>query len=78
MVVAPSYQRHGVGSKLVQAAITHGRERGLLRIFLSTSAYQAGAMRMYEKFGFILEKKVEIRVLVTTVYIHFYGLKLRP
>lgn len=80
MVVAPSYQRRGVGSLLLTTVIAHAREHGLSTVFLSTSMYQKAAMQLYEQFGFVEEKKMERTVkflfIVSKAYLHFYGLKI--
>jgi len=78
--VSPLYRQCGVGSSLVTTAIAHARERGFSSLFLSTSSYQTSAMRLYEKFGFVEEKKMEVKVryliIVSKAYLHFFRLKL--
>jgi len=80
MVVSPSYQRRGVGSILLANLITHAREGGLSTIVLSTSMFQKAAMQMYEHFGFIEERKVQVTVkflfIVSKAYLYFYTLKI--
>ncbi|PPQ96667.1 hypothetical protein CVT26_010292 [Gymnopilus dilepis] len=80
MVVSPKYQRHGVGSRLLNTAIDHTRAHGLSRINLSTSMYQEPAIRLYESFGFVEERKVEVVVkflfIVSKASLNFYSLVL--
>ncbi len=51
--VAPSARGHGLGTRMMQAAIDHGRTlEGVVQIYLSVSAIAPGAQRLYERVGF--------------------------
>lgn len=80
MVVLPAYQGRGVGTLLMNTLIAHAREQGLSAISVSTSMYQTVAMRMYERHGFVEQKKVQVRVrylfIISKAYLHFYKLTL--
>lgn len=51
-IVAPDYQRRGIGGKLLDAAISHGRAIGCRQITLTVTANNAGARRLYISRGF--------------------------
>jgi GNAT superfamily N-acetyltransferase len=54
MAVAPPYQRHGVGQALAQEAIAWARDvYGAEVMFLETNSRLAGAIRLYERLGFV-------------------------
>ncbi|CAA7268934.1 unnamed protein product [Cyclocybe aegerita] len=80
MVVSPAYQQQGVGSLLVKTLLEYARMHGLTSVFLSTSMYQMPAMQLYERLGFVLDKKVEVQVkilfIVNKAYLHFYKIEL--
>jgi ribosomal protein S18 acetylase RimI-like enzyme len=51
--VTPAHRQHGIGSRLLEAALHHVRTlRGVEWVHLSVSATTPGAQRLYEKFGF--------------------------
>ncbi|MHB8216409.1 MAG: GNAT family N-acetyltransferase [Candidatus Sulfotelmatobacter sp.] len=52
MAVEPSYQRAGIGRKLLQAAIEEGRNAGAHRLYLETNHVLTPAIRLYEALGF--------------------------
>jgi ribosomal protein S18 acetylase RimI-like enzyme len=52
MFVAPSYERHGYGSQLLAALITHGATHGLRMVKLSVTVMQQRAIALYERHGF--------------------------
>jgi len=86
MVVSPEYQRHGIGSRLVQHLLAHARAycdahpEKLESIWLSTSMYQMQAMKLYERYGFLEEQKkvIGLKYLFITdrASLHFFKLKL--
>ncbi|MFE7352135.1 GNAT family N-acetyltransferase [Streptomyces sp. NPDC057543] len=53
MAVAPAAQGHGIGGRLVAAAIDRARELGGTRLFLGTNSRLAPAIHLYEDAGFI-------------------------
>ena len=52
MAVEPSYQRAGIGRKLLHAAIEEGRNAGAQRFYLETNHVLTPAIRLYESLGF--------------------------
>jgi len=52
MAVEPSYQRAGIGRKLLHAAIEEGRNAGAQRLYLETNHVLTPAIRLYESLGF--------------------------
>lgn len=55
LVVAPSFQHHGIGRALVRAAAAHARDRGVTRLFLLTTT----AARFFERLGFAVTDRAE-------------------
>jgi GNAT superfamily N-acetyltransferase len=51
-LLVPEVRGSGLGRRLLEAALTYGRERGFSRIFLWTFADLEGARRLYERAGF--------------------------
>ncbi len=52
MAVEPSYQRAGIGRRLLHAAIEEGRNAGARRLYLETNHVLTPAIRLYESMGF--------------------------
>ncbi|MGA8621530.1 MAG: GNAT family N-acetyltransferase [Candidatus Sulfotelmatobacter sp.] len=52
MAVEPSYQRTGIGRRLLRAAIDEGRNAGAQRLYLETNHVLTPAIRLYESMGF--------------------------
>src|SRR5215831_18466401 len=52
MAVTESWQRAGVGRRLLEAVIAAGRETGAHRLFLETNHVLAPAIHLYESLGF--------------------------
>jgi putative acetyltransferase len=52
MAVEPSYQRAGIGRRLLQAAIEEARSAGARRLYLETNHVLTPAIRLYESMGF--------------------------
>lgn len=50
--VMPGYQRHGIGRRLMEAAIESLRARGLAELSLTVTAANDPAVRLYRKIGF--------------------------
>ena len=50
--VMPGYQRHGIGRRLMQAAIDALRARGISELSLTVTAANDPAVRLYQKIGF--------------------------
>jgi putative acetyltransferase len=52
MAVEPSYQRAGIGRRLLHAAIEEARNAGAQRLYLETNHLRTPAIRLYESLGF--------------------------
>jgi GNAT superfamily N-acetyltransferase len=52
MAVEPSYQRAGIGRRLLLAAIEEGHNAGAPRLYLETNHVLTPAIRLYESLGF--------------------------
>jgi len=55
MGVKHDYRGQGIGTKLLQATLTHAKNRGLERIELDVFASNTTAQALYTKFGFVVE-----------------------
>lgn len=56
-IVADELRGGGSGSRLLEAALTHCRQRGYRRVYLWTFAGLAAARHLYEKHGFRLVRE---------------------
>jgi len=52
MAVLPAARGQGTGQLLLQAIVEFAHARGCQRLFLSTTPFLLGAIRLYEQFGF--------------------------
>ncbi len=52
MAVLPTAQRLGLGRKLLEAVEAYAIEKGFERLFLYTTHFSSGAIKLYEKNGF--------------------------
>ena len=52
MAILPSFQRRGIGDKLVNAVINKARELGLKQLVVTTSNENVPALMLYMKHGF--------------------------
>ena len=64
MVVDPECRGGGAGSALLQAAIAFARDQGCLRVTLLTDRINSGAIRFYERHGFVLSEMVPLRLVL--------------
>jgi len=55
MGVRKDFRNAGIGSALMAACIARARENGVEKLELEVFASNAGARRLYEKFGFFVE-----------------------
>jgi ribosomal protein S18 acetylase RimI-like enzyme len=53
--VHPDYRGRGIGSRLLEAALRNADEIGLERVDLEVFATNAGAIKLYERHGFVQE-----------------------
>jgi N-acetylglutamate synthase-like GNAT family acetyltransferase len=52
MAVAPAERRHGIGRRLMAAAIALAEQMGATRLYLESNATLPGAIALYESMGF--------------------------
>ena len=52
MAVTPTERRHGIGRKLIAAAIAKAERIGATRLYLETNHTLTGAIALYESMGF--------------------------
>lgn len=53
-IIDPRYQGHGIGNRLMQAAVLFCKRVGYKRVYLTTFSGLNTARHLYEKFGFKL------------------------
>ncbi|MBO0726391.1 MAG: GNAT family N-acetyltransferase [Blastocatellia bacterium] len=53
MAVAPDARGSGIGCALIKRIEEHATERGFKRLYLNTTPFLVGAIRLYEKCGFV-------------------------
>ena len=53
-IIDPDYQGHGLGNRLIEAAVTFCQQKHFPRVYLTTFAGLTSARHLYEKFGFRL------------------------
>ena len=53
VVVAPAFQRHGIGKAMMQFALDRCREKGCYKLMLSSNANREDAHAFYESLGFV-------------------------
>ncbi|KAF9555473.1 hypothetical protein CPC08DRAFT_712013 [Agrocybe pediades] len=61
MMVSPLCRRRGVGGQLLRIALSYGKEHGIKSFSLDTSSYQNSAIELYQKHGFVMQRKWELR-----------------
>ncbi|SMC16246.1 ribosomal-protein-alanine N-acetyltransferase [Desulfacinum hydrothermale DSM 13146] len=69
VAVHPQARGRGVASALVQGALDRFRERGIRNVDLDVKIISSGAVRLYEKFGFRVQRMVTIDSGDTSFYI---------
>jgi putative acetyltransferase len=55
LMVAASHRRRGIGRALLEAAVGWARHAGVRKLELHVFPYNAGAIALYEDFGFVRE-----------------------
>jgi GNAT superfamily N-acetyltransferase len=53
VVVAPTFQGHGIGKAMMQFALDRCREKGCYKLVLSSNAKREDAHAFYESLGFV-------------------------
>ena len=52
LYVLNAFQKHGLGSRLLQVALTWLDERGFEPLYVGVWSENVGAQRLYERYGF--------------------------
>lgn len=52
MYVRPGFRGLGLGTRMLEHLVEHGREHGVTLMRLETGIYQLEALALYERFGF--------------------------
>lgn len=55
LIVAASYRGQGIGQGFLEAAEHWAREHGLIKLCLSVFHTNAGAIRLYQRMGYVVE-----------------------
>lgn len=55
LAIDPQFAGKGFGSKMIEAILTLGRQKGLKRMELSTATFNKKAINLYKKHGFETE-----------------------
>ncbi|KIJ94013.1 hypothetical protein K443DRAFT_111193 [Laccaria amethystina LaAM-08-1] len=76
MAVSPHHRRLGIGQLLAITLIAHARERGLASVFLTTTSYQAPAIRLYERMGWVVQRRTAVWSLLPTFELALVDMKL--
>ncbi|KAI9187606.1 N-alpha-acetyltransferase 30 [Blastocladiella emersonii ATCC 22665] len=58
LAVARSHRKHGLGTQLVQRAISRMKDLGADEIALEAESTNHGALRLYENLGFLRDKRL--------------------
>ncbi|KAK9687571.1 N-acetyltransferase [Basidiobolus ranarum] len=75
MIVSPHHRKMGIAKLLITTLLNWARDRGATDVELMTSEIQAGAMKLYERFGWKEENRIGLMYGVHGVK---YRLDLTP
>jgi ribosomal protein S18 acetylase RimI-like enzyme len=56
LTVAKRFRRLKIASKLVETVLEWAKDKGIKRIELETTCYQQPAIKLYERYGFVIER----------------------
>ncbi|TFK61346.1 acyl-CoA N-acyltransferase [Pluteus cervinus] len=76
MVVSPNHRRYGIGKLLMNKIMDRAREYKLESVCLSTSMYQIPAQALYEKYGFVKERRWVMKEGFCSVFVLDYLCRL--
>ena len=63
MVIDEEFRRKGLGTELLNEAVSFARKRGCLRLTLLTDFNNDTAIKFYERAGFNLSKMIPLRLV---------------
>jgi RimJ/RimL family protein N-acetyltransferase len=69
-------QGHGIGSKLIEEAITWSKHQGLYRLQLQVQTKNTRALRLYQRYGFKDEGILHRCAVVNGQYVDKYQMAL--
>ncbi|KAF8801903.1 acyl-CoA N-acyltransferase [Phlegmacium glaucopus] len=78
VMVSSDYRRRGIAASLIKTALRHAQNHGVTSVVLSTTMFQPAAIAVYEKLGWVLQRKMGVRILLDRVWILYYSLDLSP
>ncbi len=64
LIVAPLYRNNGIGSSLLEYAISHAKDNDCLRITLLTDSHNLAAQSLYKRQGFVLSSMLPMRLFL--------------
>lgn len=68
IALSKSVWRQGLGSRLMELALQHGKEHGIDSIFLTVSAENEAGIALYRRYGFREYGRYERQALINGVY----------
>ncbi|WP_342429684.1 GNAT family N-acetyltransferase [Neobacillus sp. FSL H8-0543] len=77
LAVAPEMQGKGVATALVSESIQRTRARGYHVIGLHTGQFMAGAIRLYERLGFVRQPQFDFEPADDGIIVKAYRLSLK-
>lgn len=80
MAVSEAWQGRGLGRALVEVAINHAHETGMVRVVVATAAADVGNLRFYQRQGFRISAVERDAFTATTGYpgpIYIDGIELQ-
>ena len=69
MLILDGYRGFGIGTALMEEALTWARNRGLMKISLSVFSNNEAAIRLYQKFGFVEEGRLKRQFKIMGDYV---------
>lgn len=71
MSIHSDYRGKGIASLLLGTLISHAKEKGVKRILLSTTTWQANARAMYERYGWVDRWQEPVQWYVRKAKVHY-------
>lgn len=63
IAVKPKWRSQGVGRALLEAAESYCRDKNILYLGLAVSSHNVQALRLYEHFGFVEERRLMVKIV---------------
>ena len=76
MVVSQDYRGRGIAKSLIKTSLHHAQSHGVKSVVLYTTVFQPAAIGLYEKSGWVLQKKISVRFPLDKLWILCYSLDL--